>query len=426
MNESSPNPGATEADVKRLSGIVSAAVDGVVSQQQQREIAELLEASPRLRQEYVRIVANEALLEEQLAKPLLERMDLDRAGATASASPEEPASNQARAPASKSGQRQNSSDLHTDAKSTEMRQSGSAPSEGLRPTSPARRSHDHPPSKWFSRRWSMRKIAWTSAAALLVTVVCIWGTRSSGVGEILVLEDVQWANDSRLEVGDDVTGRWIEIESGLVRLALADAQIALYGPTRFRASGIQHNDLSHGTLTARVGPETVGLVIQTPTTTVTDLSTSFGIAVEDDLTWVHVTEGRVRVKAHDESESVIGSAGDVIKHQTEQGKTASLEHYDGRMLQPVISSQWRFLGQHPVGLDRNEFDQDQTAFLFLESSNRILASDLQVNLQGAGRYRKFSRLGGVISAGTPRQLLSTALRSGARRAHGSRAGRLRE
>ncbi|MEQ8836809.1 MAG: hypothetical protein RID07_08395, partial [Lacipirellulaceae bacterium] len=174
----------------------------------------------------------------------------------------------------------------------------------------------------------------------------------------------------------------------------------LHGPAKFRVIGPKLTELSQGGLTARVGPDAIGMVVQTPTSTVTDLSTSFGVTVEAESTWVHVTEGRVRVKSQQHEQSVIGSAGDLIADVSSSGEPSTLTHYQGRMLQPKLSSTWKYISQHPVDLDRNGFDQNGTAFLFLESSNRVLAEDLKVNLRGSGRFRKFSRQAGVIPAGT--------------------------
>lgn len=398
----SSNP--IEVPAKQLHLLLSAAVDGVLSDDQQRQLAKLLHSSPQLRREYVSRVANEALLEERLAKPLLEDMMSD-AVSQAAASPERLRSEQ-----SPAGTPQKSNALSSQESRVEVASQNNQAiakrqtNESHLPqrtvaTPQAISTTPQPLTDWMTRHLSLWKVA-SVAALLVVGVFLIQAIRSSRVGVITSLENVVWATDSQLDIGAGIENKWIEIESGLVRLELPDAQIALYGPAKFRTSGPQDTELSHGNLTARVGPAAAGLIVQTPTSTVTDLGTSFSVSAEPDSTWVHVTEGRVRVKSRSHGESVIGSAGDLISDVAGDSQQPSLTHYQGRMLEPKVSPDWQFVSEHPIDLDRNGFDQNGTAFLFLESSSRVLSSDLKVNLQAAGRYRKFSREGGVVPAGT--------------------------
>ncbi len=393
-----PNTGSNDESLGELRVILSAAVDGVLSAEQQNLLNDLLQSSPALRQEYVRIVANEALIEERLSKPLLELKELTQA---VSASPSSPRHDSIQASGSESVSTANApSSPDTNRDVQKVRVSGDVRHRGHQGNSQVDRATTQHSGNWLQQYFPSRKYAWSLAATVFVAATLYWAMRPAEVAKISALEDVHWATESTLEAGEDVLGRWIEIESGLVQIALYDAQIALCGPAKFRAASDRITELSHGTLTARVGPDGVGLVVETPSTTVTDLSTSFGVSVTDESTWVHVTEGRVRVKAHEQAESVIGSAGDMIRHETQIGESTPLEHFEGIRLQPTLSQKWKFIGQHPVNLDRNEFDQDHTAFMFLESSNRVLANDLTVNLQGAGTFRRFSRQSGSIPAGT--------------------------
>ncbi|MEQ8835178.1 MAG: hypothetical protein RID07_00065, partial [Lacipirellulaceae bacterium] len=95
MSDSS-NTDAHQTQSKELHRLLSAAIDGVLPDQQQDQLAELLQSNAKLRQEYVAKVANEALLEERLAKPLLEQM-LGDAVSQATTTPEKVTSSQAEA-----------------------------------------------------------------------------------------------------------------------------------------------------------------------------------------------------------------------------------------------------------------------------------------------------------------------------------------
>lgn len=91
------------------------------------------------------------------------------------------------------------------------------------------------------------------------------------------------------------TGESLELVSGMAEVLFTDgAAVLLEGPMTFAFESPHGGYLHRGKLVARVSPQAVGFTVQTPSATVVDLGTEFGVEVDDYGTAeVHVFEGRV-------------------------------------------------------------------------------------------------------------------------------------
>jgi hypothetical protein len=110
---------------------------------------------------------------------------------------------------------------------------------------------------------------------------CIW-EKSTGV----------------LSVGTRVcVGQRLQLREGVARLTFDDgAHVILEGPATLEIGGAKGGLLRQGSLSAYVPPSASGFAIETPTATVVDLGTEFGVSVGPNGTSeVHVFEGQVEV-----------------------------------------------------------------------------------------------------------------------------------
>ena len=107
------------------------------------------------------------------------------------------------------------------------------------------------------------------------------------------------ANSWQPHVGDSLPKQQeICLESGLIEIKYhCGTRVLLEGPVHFTAAGDSESQLQQGRLTALVPPRAVGFCVKTPYSTVTDLGTEFGLAVDaDGQVDVHVFEGMVSVE----------------------------------------------------------------------------------------------------------------------------------
>ena len=139
----------------------------------------------------------------------------------------------------------------------------------------------------------------------------------STVGRITGMVDCKWADPSKAPAGyDDVSlGRAFNLESGLMEITYdTGAKVILQGPVTYKMEA-NGGYLSVGKLTGKLDKEVGGrgtgdksslqpsafilhpFVIRTPTATVTDLGTEFGVTVsEGGRTQVHVLQGVVEAQ----------------------------------------------------------------------------------------------------------------------------------
>ncbi|MEN6407402.1 MAG: LamG-like jellyroll fold domain-containing protein [Thermoguttaceae bacterium] len=134
--------------------------------------------------------------------------------------------------------------------------------------------------------------------------------QSTFVARVAGVVNGQWKDPSQaVSTGTRVAlGSQFALASGLVEIAYdSGAKVVLQGPAMFTIESENGGFLSTGKLTGKIVSETArGLAIRTPTATVVDLGTEFGVAVQPSgVTSTHVFRGVVEVRhaAADSSQS---------------------------------------------------------------------------------------------------------------------------
>jgi hypothetical protein len=142
---------------------------------------------------------------------------------------------------------------------------------------------------------------------------------------VTALHAATWAsNDDAAQPAEPPTrfaslfpGQWFDLEAGLVEISFDGGAVALVeGPTRFRIAAAGACRLEQGRLTAtldkaaaRAAGAQARFAVETPTATVTDLGTSFGVAVgAAGETDVSVFDGLVELLPHSEKDDAFKPA----------------------------------------------------------------------------------------------------------------------
>jgi hypothetical protein len=133
---------------------------------------------------------------------------------------------------------------------------------------------------------------------------------ASVVADVADVRDVVWEEgQTPLAMGAGLAPGEIAIRSGTLRLnARGDAAVYIVGPARIKLISANRILAVAGRLTARVGPNGKGFVVETPGAQVIDLGTEFGVQVEPPgETAVVVFEGAVDLKPNSAATSATGS-----------------------------------------------------------------------------------------------------------------------
>ena len=160
--------------------------------------------------------------------------------------------------------------------------------------------------------WSSRRmIAMATAASLLVAVLL--GVASSRrwwrgspepsppatVARVTRTIDAEWSDGGpNLEGTPLPVGRRLDLRRGLAEVRFrSQARLILEGPAILDVDGPNGGFLRAGKLTANVPEAAAGFAVRTPSATVVDRGTEFGVMVEDSgETEVHVFAGTVAVR----------------------------------------------------------------------------------------------------------------------------------
>lgn len=155
--------------------------------------------------------------------------------------------------------------------------------------------------------WTRPAIA---AAAVLLLGLGVWNvahrqpadasTGSVVLEEIATIADsreCRWKTNSSLPVEKRLTAGMLELESGVALIEFdGGAKLALQGPAKLELISSKLARLHEGNASVRCEHGVYSFSLQTPTSTVIDLGTEFGVAVESSgVSEVHVLDGEVEV-----------------------------------------------------------------------------------------------------------------------------------
>ncbi|MCI0533648.1 MAG: hypothetical protein L0Z50_00320 [Verrucomicrobiales bacterium] len=109
---------------------------------------------------------------------------------------------------------------------------------------------------------------------------------------------------------------WLKLESGLAEVVFySGARLVIEGPAELQFISASHASCRRGRITAEVPPAARGFRIDTPQGTLTHLSASFGLDVNDLRTELHVFKGSVKLQA----------ATEAAHHNLREGSGAVIE-----------------------------------------------------------------------------------------------------
>ena len=191
--------------------------------------------------------------------------------------------------------------------------------------------------KW--QRW--RRISWSVAGVVLLALLGVMSvvgppyyrrlTRrdafaSGVVADLTGVDKAAWVDDRALPPGAPLAiGGRLQLKRGLVEVTFRrGAVVTLQGPCDFTLTAPDSGALQHGSLAAWVSQRASGFTIGTPSVSVVDLGTEFGVAVErDGATLVRVYQGRVQLQSGSQFEPRELTAG-MSARSSPQGKVAFL------------------------------------------------------------------------------------------------------
>jgi hypothetical protein len=167
------------------------------------------------------------------------------------------------------------------------------------------------PAPQAARDTRHRKKVWATAlTAGFALVAAIWwglsfrtsderrGTTSTAVAMLNRVVDAEWMPDTEApRLGAPLEPGWLRLNSGLAQIVFySGARVAIQGPAELEIISESEAACLRGRLTAEVPPQARGFRIDAPQLSVADLGTSFGLAVADQRTEVHVFTGAVELR----------------------------------------------------------------------------------------------------------------------------------
>ena len=119
----------------------------------------------------------------------------------------------------------------------------------------------------------------------------------SSIAMVRNATDVQWSKNTSCKPAESsiLSGEPLKIDSGTIELELGTGtMLVVEGPADWSVDGHNSVSLRAGKLVAWVPERAVGFTVETPTVTVVDLGTEFGVEVDEQgEAEVHVFQGRV-------------------------------------------------------------------------------------------------------------------------------------
>jgi hypothetical protein len=132
-------------------------------------------------------------------------------------------------------------------------------------------------------------------------VAAVLRPSSAPAARLTRLVAARWDGDERArrQGAPLAPGETLLLADGLAEVSFEHGgQMILRGPAGFEVQSADGGLLRQGSLTARVGPSSAGFTIRTPSATIVDLGTEFGVWVEDrGPTQLEVFAGKVMVHA---------------------------------------------------------------------------------------------------------------------------------
>lgn len=124
--------------------------------------------------------------------------------------------------------------------------------------------------------------------------------RNISYAKVLGLTNVTWrTNEDRYAVGDLLAKNQLEFHSGVIHIRFnSGASVAVQGPAKFEIIDDNHGFLYEGQIAVHVPQNAIGFQVDTPQAEVVDLGTEFGLHVDPHgESQLHVFSGEVEYSA---------------------------------------------------------------------------------------------------------------------------------
>ena len=215
----------------------------------------------------------------------------------------------------------------------------------------------------------------------------------STFASIAQIVGAEWDSGSKLSIGDRLAAQTIQLRSGILRLEFDDGvEVTLQGPAEYELLAAGKTKLKSGLLTATVPPGAEGFTVDTPTAQVVDLGTAFGIDLQENgVSRVSVFEGEVEVAHPDSPEKRLLREGEAVR--IEDGQDIETVDFDAEpyaKIWPVSSGiersteAFRFVPPWPP--QQRFVRSDEDIFIAPEGHVATLSSSLRVNVSSPGMY----------------------------------------
>ena len=153
-----------------------------------------------------------------------------------------------------------------------------------------------------------RATPWLALAAAVVILAALgWHflPRRAPLGEVVARvsasSGAEWFAGGRsaaTEAGSEVRAGWYELRAGLLEITCTNGAVLLIeSPATFELLAASAVTLRDGTLCARVPESAIGFTVNTPSASVVDLGTEFGVSATAEASEVHVFKGEVLLKS---------------------------------------------------------------------------------------------------------------------------------
>ena len=179
-------------------------------------------------------------------------------------------------------------------------------------------------------RWALGLVAVTAVVALVVVLA---GRRSGrpelpadqeGIARVTSESDSSWGNSMRPRLGEPLQPGRLDLITGVATVTFqSGAEVLLEGPAELELVDGNRGVLHVGRAVARVPKPAIGFRLDTPTTSIVDLGTEFGVSRgRFGGTTVQVYEGKLIVGRHGEAASRRElSAGEALEFSADARET---------------------------------------------------------------------------------------------------------
>lgn len=150
-------------------------------------------------------------------------------------------------------------------------------------------------NRWVRIAVRTVKIGFVCGILILIGLIV-----SNLIKDRIIVATLRGAVNAQWETAPDkseLSRGWMALEQGCAEIAFKQgAQVIIQAPGRFRLISGGRMYLERGTVTARVPPEAVGFIIETPSSICEDFGTEFGVIVDaSSQSEVHVFAGEISV-----------------------------------------------------------------------------------------------------------------------------------